>query len=167
MTNSPPNSQPPITTAEVRAHAQVTRYTRRGSGPLVVVVQREAETDASWLALVDALALGYRVLVPELPLDHPDPAGCLTAFLEGLGAFGVIIMATHARWAAALAFAQQAPDQIACLVLVHCTGEHDDVPDCTGLHRQASVPLLVIRDVECPEAVLTPLTRFRSNAGAG
>lgn len=146
--------------AEVHAHDRVVRYRRRGAGPPVLVLGSPASTRGSgaslWPELLEALAAGHRVLLPELPAAAGS-GEWLADFLEGLGLARVTVVAAGPSCGAALELAFLAPDQVARVVLVG-----DGEANASGLQSPSSgaavhagpVPLLVIRsDLPCAEAL--------------
>ena len=131
--------------AEVRAHDQIVRYRRSGSGRSVLLL-RSGETDGTlWPELTATLDRDFRVLVPEIPPDAQLIRG-LTGFLEGLGTARVAVVATDALCFAALELALLDRERVARAVLV--PSEHGGL---TGLEvaletagRDPSIPLLVV-----------------------
>ncbi len=103
--------------AEVRAHDQVVRYRRSGSGRSVLLLCPDAVTGTLWAELVEALDRDFRVLVPLLPPDAQLIRG-LTGFLEGMGTSRVAIVATDALCFAALELALLDRERVARAVLV-------------------------------------------------
>jgi hypothetical protein len=103
--------------AEVRAHDQVVRYRRSGSGRSILLLCPDAAVDAPWPGLTMALARDFRVLTPAVPLDSQLMRG-LTGFLEGLGTSRIAIVATGELCVAALELALLDRDRVARAVLV-------------------------------------------------
>jgi len=79
--------------AEVRVGEHVTRYVRRGSGPSVVVLGRDAETGPFWGPLVERLGARFRVIVPQPPSQDIDTSEWLRGFIEGLGVSSIALLA--------------------------------------------------------------------------
>ncbi|HUQ84183.1 MAG TPA: hypothetical protein VM076_23735 [Gemmatimonadaceae bacterium] len=88
--------------AEVRVGDHVTRYVRRGTGPSVVLVGADARVNPVWVALVERLETGHRIVVPQPPPANADVATWLRGFIEGLGLSSVILIAGNGSSAAAL-----------------------------------------------------------------
>ena len=107
--------------AEVRAHDQIVRYRRSGSGRSVLLLCPDAATGTLWPELIEALDRDFRVLVPMLPPDAQLIRG-LTGFLEGIGTSRVAIVATDALCFAALELALLDRERVARAVLVPCEG---------------------------------------------
>ena len=80
----------------------VTRYVRRGTGPSVVLVGPDVSANAIWAPLVEHLAPGHRVVVPQLPPADADVAVWLRGFIEGIGLTSTVLIAGNGSSAAAL-----------------------------------------------------------------
>ena len=144
--------------AEVHARDQVMRYGRFGSGLPVVVLGSPVHTEPLWPGLHEALAIRFRLIVPDLPRCDADIASWLAAFLEGLGSTEVRVVASSEFCISALELALGDLDRIARVVLVP-RGESS----ASGLDgrlatvaRRATVPLLVVRR-GAPAAEAIPL----------
>lgn len=70
--------------AEVRVGDHVTRYIRRGTGPSVVLVGADVNTNPVVLPLITKLAPNHRLIVPQTPAAE-NLAIWLRGFVEGLG----------------------------------------------------------------------------------
>src|SRR4029079_9037773 len=79
--------------AEVRVGEHVTRYVRRGSGPTVVLLGAEAESNSVWAPLAESLAGSNRLVIPKPPPDGVDAGAWLRGFVEGLGLTSVVLVA--------------------------------------------------------------------------
>lgn len=79
--------------AEVRVGEHVTRYVRRGSGPAVVLLGAQTETNPVWAPLVEALASNYRLVIPQPPSEEVDASAWLRGFVEGLGLSSFVLIA--------------------------------------------------------------------------
>jgi pimeloyl-ACP methyl ester carboxylesterase len=141
--------------AEVRVRDRVMRYNRSGGGVPVVVLGAPGAPDLLWPELHEALAGGFRLIVPELPRCDEDVAAWLAAFLEGLGTPTVRVVASSDFCMSALELALADLDRISRVVLVP-RGE----PSTSGLAgdvatvARSTVPLLVVRrGVPAVEAV--------------
>jgi hypothetical protein len=88
--------------AEVRVGDHVTRYVRRGTGPSVVLVGPDVSANAIWVPLVEHLAPGHRIVVPQLPPADADVAAWLRGFIEGIGLTSTVLIAGNGSSAAAL-----------------------------------------------------------------
>lgn len=148
----------PAVRAEVRAGEHVVRYMHRGSGRPVLLLPSAVSADPLWMALADALCERFRVIVPELPAGD-DGAAPLQAFLEGIGACGIAVVAVDGRCLPALELVLARSDQIARTVLVTSgaaadgqgTLRHGDgMPDVSllVLHRAAGVVAVAGRVLE-------------------
>ena len=91
--------------AEVRVGEHVTRYVRRGSGPCVVLLGAQAETNPVWAPLVESLASAYRLVIPQPPSDGIDASTWLREFVEGLGLSSFVLIAGGSLTAAAVELA--------------------------------------------------------------
>ena len=91
--------------AEVRVGEHVTRYVRRGSGPTVILLGAEAETNSVWAPLVESLAGSFRLVIPKPPPDGVDSSAWLRGFVEGLGLTSVVLVAGGMLASAALELA--------------------------------------------------------------
>jgi hypothetical protein len=89
--------------AEVRVGEHVIRYVRRGSGPCIVLLDADAEANPVWGPLVDSLAAGHRIVVPQPPSESvDDTSSWLRGFVEGLGLSSCVVIAGPALTNAAL-----------------------------------------------------------------
>ena len=86
--------------AEVRVGEHVTRYVRRGTGPSVVLVGADANTNPVVLPLITKLAPNHRLIVPQTPATD-DLASWLRGFIEGLGLAEIALITGDAPAAAA------------------------------------------------------------------
>lgn len=132
--------------AEVRAGDRVTRYRGDGAGRVVLVLHADGAAEPLWPELLPALVRGSRVLTPELSEDAAEVAGHLLAFLEGLGAADVRVVATEPFCTAALELALRDEGRVSRVVLV--SGRASDgcgvAGGVTTDVRDAAVPLLVV-----------------------
>ncbi|HSJ65217.1 MAG TPA: hypothetical protein VK922_15100 [Gemmatimonadaceae bacterium] len=142
--------------AEVRVRDRVMRYNRSGGGVPVVVLGAPGASDPLWPELHEALAGGFRLIVPELPRCDEDVAAWLAAFLEGLGTPTVRIVASSDFCMSALELALADLERIDRVVLVP-RGEPSTAGlagDVATVARRSTVPLLVVRrGVPAVEAV--------------
>lgn len=88
--------------AEVRVGEHAIRYVRRGSGPSVVLLDADADASPLWGRLVDVLASGHRIVIPQPPPDAADTSAWLRDFVEGLGLSSCVMVAGPALIGAAL-----------------------------------------------------------------
>ncbi len=79
--------------AEVRVGEHVTRYVRRGSGPSVLLLAADAESNPVWGPLVENLSGTHRLVVPQLPSKCVDATEWLRGFIEGIGLTAVLMIA--------------------------------------------------------------------------
>ena len=138
----------PESWAEVRAHDQVVRYRRSGTGRPVIILHSPGEDDDPlWPGLLRTLSHGYRLVVPELPPAGADITAWLAAFLEGLGTSSVRIVAADRFCMPGLELALLETVGITRMVLVSDGPAAPDAPRGflrSGIGR-SSVPLLVVR----------------------
>src|SRR5690348_5353755 len=115
MSNAPSVATPTdaIGWAEVRAHDRVVRYRRSGAGPAVLLLQPASSITPLWPELLEALAEGTRVIVPDPPAYESEAEEWLSALLEGLGVRNITVVATDGFCIAALERALLSPEQIA------------------------------------------------------
>jgi hypothetical protein len=139
------STHPAETLAEVRAHDQVMRYRRAGTGrPLVVL---RCTPDALWPELDAHLVTRFRVITPTLSTDCGDLAAWVGDFLEGVGLDRVTLLAAEPCCLAALELALLNEHQVERLVLVPSGAASETGLDGTLATRPAgvSVPLLLLR----------------------
>jgi hypothetical protein len=86
--------------AEVRVGEHVTRYVRRGTGPSIVLVGTDANTNPVVLPLITKLAPNHRLIVPQTP-SADDLAGWLRGFIEGIGLADIAVVMSGVPAAAA------------------------------------------------------------------
>jgi hypothetical protein len=106
----------PPHTAEVRAHNQVMRYSRYGSGALLLLL-RDASRDP-WSTLQERLAAHFKVIVPEVPAGTADVPGWLNNLLEGLGATDITVVAVGGHCDTGLALALVDNEFVSRVVLI-------------------------------------------------
>ena len=145
--------------ARVHAHDRVMRYLRRGAGRPIVALSDDTTTDAPWPVLAAALTARYRVLLPELPADvvGGDFVAWLDAFLDGIGAAPVAILAFGRRCAETLAFAAADGGRLARVVLV--PGESGAAAALAATGR-APVPVMVVPPVAPTDMAFPAVQRF-------
>ena len=143
--------------AEVRAHDQLMRYHRTGSGRPVVVL-RTSNDDSLWPELTACLAVAFRVLTPDVPAGDADMARWLGGFLEGIGLHRVTVIAADAFCIPALELVLLGADQVERLVLVSTGAAAETALDGTLATSVdgAAVPLLMMRR-ELPATDALPL----------
>jgi len=138
--------------ASVLAGATETRYMRTGTGRPVLLLLDDPEAGGVGRALVEALRPGFRVLVPEAVVaadgDGPAFSAWMRAFLDGLGASPVSVVARGACAVAALCFALCEPERVDRLVLLYTDVPDAATPDHAVADRLdgAGLPLLVIHE---------------------
>lgn len=143
MSNAPAAATPPESWAEVRAHDQVMRYRRAGSGPAVLLLDREEGAPALWPELDAALAARFRVIAPALPMEVEDLAARLAAFLEGLGVARVSVVVSGRLCGSALELAPAA-HEVERVVLVP-NGPAEEAACEAAVVASGPVPVLVVR----------------------
>jgi pimeloyl-ACP methyl ester carboxylesterase len=155
-----PVAPPAETLAEVRAHDQVMRYRRAGTGRPLVVLRGADDPDTLWPELDADLVSRFRVVTPELPADCQDVAAWVADFLEGLGLDRVAVLAAEPCCLSALELALLTAGQVERLVLVPAGEVGDTGLDGTLATTLAgiSVPLIVVRR-GLRAAVALPLLR--------
>ena len=139
--------------AEVRVGEHVTRYVRRGSGPSVVLLGAEAESNAMWRSLVEWLGSNYRITIPQAPSDGADRSEWLRGFIEGLGLSAFILVASTEFRAAALDLATADDLTVHKLVLL---------PDPSSPIRQSTSRELWIGPAWTPTEALRHMETFLS-----
>src|SRR6476620_5146238 len=151
--------------AEVRAHDQIVRYRRSGSGRSVLLLCPDATVSTLWPELVELLDRDFRVLVPVVPPEAELIRG-LTGFLEGLGTSRVAVVATDTLCMAALELALFDTERIARALLVPCTRD-----ELVGLEaaltapaRDPSVPLLVVPRTTAAAIAVARIAAFLGDA---
>jgi hypothetical protein len=138
--------------AEVRARDQVVRYRRSGTGrPTLLLYSRSDE--GLWPELIDALAAGYRLIVPTPPTPGTDLESWLAALIDGLGVPNLSVIATEGFGLAPLDAILGRCDQIARIVLVANT--NTPAADAIG-----ETPLLVLRRDRPVHDILPTVLRF-------
>ena len=101
----------------------MTRYVRRGTGPAVVLVGADVDTNPVWRPLVERLESGHRIVVPQPPPANADVTAWLRGFIEGLGLTSVVLIAGNGSSAAALELATADDFLVRKLVLMPNPGE--------------------------------------------
>jgi len=150
--------------AEVRAHDRVVRYRRSGTGtgPVVLLLQPGSRVASLWPELLEMIADGTRLIVPEPPANETDLEAWLSALLEGLGTRNITIIATDGFCIAALERALISPEQFARVVIV-CSGRGSesavDGRLATPVHA-AGIPLLVLRRDRLVSEILPIVEEF-------
>jgi len=116
-------NRPALVRASVCAGGLTTTYLRTGTGPLVVVLG-ERSGDAATNPMIGVVADGHRVVIPDLQSvrsdDGPpavDFSEWLRAFLDGLGAEDVVLVASEDVAPDAIAFARSDSDRVRRVVL--------------------------------------------------
>jgi hypothetical protein len=171
MLKHPPSWPPPLAPAdpagrtaeswaEVRAHDQVFRYRRVGSGREVLLVLASVEQpELLWAELLEALSEGRRVILPEPPAAGTEVGCWLGDFLEGLGVSNVSIVAANRFCIPALELTFLGLEQIARVVLVlDAPGGGNEAVEAAL--RQAAVPLLVVHRGQPADEILRLVTDF-------
>ena len=115
----------PNHTAEVRAHNQVMRYTRYGSGALVLLL-RDPSPDP-WSNFRERLAAHFKVIIPNVPAGTADVPCWLSNMLEGLGGTDVTVVAVGRHCDTGLALALGDHDFVSRVVLI--ADPDADLPD--------------------------------------
>ena len=150
--------------AQVHAREHVTRYLRRGTGRPLVALSDDTATDTPWPVLAAALSARYRVLLPEIPAGATAGAfaSWLDAFLDGVGAEPVSLVAFGARCAEVLAFAAEDAGRLGRVVLVP-----GDAEEVVPLARSAPspVPVMVVPPAAPTAMAFGAVQRFLEGAG--
>jgi hypothetical protein len=149
MSNAPTVAKPQDLEgwAEVRAHDRVVRYRRSGAGPVVLLLQPASAVEPLWPELLDLIAAGTRLVVPEPPSNELEVEDWLRALLEGLGMRNTTIVATEGFCIAALERTLLSPEQIARVIIV-CSGRGSESAvdgQLAAPAQAAGVPFLVLR----------------------
>lgn len=116
--------------AEVRVGDHVTRYVRRGTGPSVVLVGTDANTNPVVLPLITKLAPHHRLIVPETPAAD-DLANWLRGFIEGIGLAHIAVITGDVPAAAAAELATTDDFTIRKLVVLK---QSSTQPSSNGAH---------------------------------
>jgi pimeloyl-ACP methyl ester carboxylesterase len=136
---------------EVRAHQRVIRYRRIGDGPAPMLLLLDGSSLAAhWPELTQALAAGFRVVIPQLAGGVDDTPAVVRCLLDGLGASGVAVIATGLYSEVAMALATGDEEQVGSLVLVS-----DE-----EIQSESPVPLLLLSRRLTLEAAFTRIHRF-------
>jgi len=153
--------------AEVRARDQVVRYHRSGVGRTVLILCSHNDPEPLWPELLETLGAGYRLIVPEPPVDETDLVSWLADFLEGLGVSNVIILAANRFCIPALELALLEGDQVARLVLVPQGNGRAGEAAATLVTqtRQARVPLLIVPRGQPASETVSVITGFLGETG--
>jgi len=148
--------------AEVRAHDRVVRYRRSGAGPVVLLLQPASAIAPLWPELLDRIAAGTRLVVPEPPANEMEVEDWLSALLEGLGMRNTTIVATEGFCIAALERTLLSPEQIARVIIV-CSGRGSESAvdgQLAAPAQAAGVPFLVLRRDRPVSEILPVVERF-------
>lgn len=146
----------PDYTAEVRANNQVMRYSRLGTGALLLLL-RDPSRD-TWSGFRKRLAAHFKVIVPDVPAGTADVPGWLSDLLEGLGATDVSVVAVGRHCDTGLALALGDNDFVSRVVLIadpDSQPSNDPVVATPGAER---VRLFVVpRTAEAEDAIALTL----------
>jgi pimeloyl-ACP methyl ester carboxylesterase len=147
MPNLTATNRPADSFAEVRAHDQVMRYRRAGTGRPLLLLRSSLEPHPLWAELDDALVGAFRVLTPDVPTAGVDVAVWMRGFLEGVGLERVTVIADDSLCIAALEMVLLNADQVERMVLVPAGTASETGLDGTLATSLAgvAVPLLVVR----------------------
>jgi hypothetical protein len=115
--------------AEVRVGDHVTRYVRRGTGPSVVLLAADIETNPIWVPLVESLTPGHRLFIPEPSVEGVHSVSCLRGFVEGIGLAGFTLVAGGASAVSAFELATGEDFTVHKLVLITSDGIPADRSD--------------------------------------
>jgi pimeloyl-ACP methyl ester carboxylesterase len=167
MSNASSLTTPAESFAEVRAHDQVMRYRRAGSGRPLLVLRTGVAGDSLWHELDDRLPQCFRVLTPDTTTSNGSTALWLRGFLEGIGVERTSVLATGDLCMAALELALMDGDRIERLALVPPGGVPE--PGLDGALATSmlgiTVPLLVVRRGVPSSEALPQLMRFLEGDG--
>lgn len=162
MPTAPSTTTPVESFAEVRAHDQVMRYRRCGTGRPLLVLRSGGVGDAIWRELDDRLPHSFRVLTPDTSTSSAHSAVWLRAFLEGIGVEQALVLATGDHCIAAIELALMDGDRVERLALVPAGEAHEPGLDgaLATTVRGVTVPLLVVRRGVPALEALPPLMGF-------
>ena len=173
MPNLTTTTHPADSYAEVRAHDQVMRYRRAGTGRPLLVLRSSLQPHPLWAELDETLIGAFRVLTPDVPATGVDAAAWMRGFLEGVGLERVTIIADDSLCITALELALLNADQVERMVLVPAGTASETGLDGTLATSLAgvAVPLLVVRRGLSASEAIPLLTQFlglgRTTAAAG
>lgn len=143
-------------TAQVRTADHVTRYTRLGAGRPVLVLDLLPFGAALWPDLLDRLADGNRVILPEVPRLEARFTSWLRGFVDGMGLPPVTLIAVGDLCVPSIEFTLLEPERVNRLVLVPSGGVEETglAGVLTSTLSSADVEMLVIRrDYPTAEAI--------------
>jgi hypothetical protein len=115
----------PDHTAEVRAHNQVMRYSRFGSGALLLLLLDPSRDPCSNFR--ERLAAHFKVIVPNVPAGTANVTGWLSNLLEGLGATDITVVAVGPHWDTGVALALGGNEFVRRVVLIADPAAEDAV----------------------------------------
>jgi len=156
--------------AEVRAHDQVMRYRRLGTGRPLLVLEACSELPIH-PELRRALAESHRLVMPELPTGEVHLANWLSDFMEGMGTSRLPLLATEGFFAPALELALLGNDQVARIAFL--AEDRGMAPYPTETHAQgvvdsattkARVPVLLLRRTQSLSEIVALVRNFLSEA---
>jgi hypothetical protein len=158
MQKSSPTASPSLLSqdgwAEVRAHNQVVRYRRTGAGRPTLLLDSRRDGQGLWPEVIDALAAGYRLIVPTPPERGTDVELWLAALIDGLGVPNLTVIATEAFGLAPLEATLGRCDQVARIVIVSRSA------NTSGSVIAAEIPVLVVQRDRPADEIIPVLLEF-------
>ena len=145
--------------AEVRARDHVVRYRRSGSGQPALLLYSATDNQGLWPEVIEALAAGFRLIVPSPPAPGTDAESWLATVIEGLGVPNLTVIVTEAFGLAPLEAIVGRCDQVARIVFV-AAGAGVGVSA-----SRTSTPLLVLQRERPADEILPALMRFLGRNG--
>ena len=167
MSNQPvpdgPPTPAPESWGEVRTRHQVVRYRRSGAGRAVLLLHSPDARAPLWPEVLEHLAAGGRLIVPNPPESADPVEEWLALLLEGLGLWNAILVATEGFCIPAIERALVEPDRIARIILA-CS----DGPDAAAVEKArtalSSVPLLLLKRDQPAGEALSLVAAFTATA---
>lgn len=125
----------------------------------MLLLHRPDDLAPLWPEVLEHLAAGGRLIVPDPPDSADEIEEWLALLLEGLGLWNVVLVATEGFCLPAIERALVEPDRIARIVLA-CSGGSDAAAVRDARARLSAVPLLMLRRDQPAEAALPLVAAF-------
>lgn len=143
--------------AVVQAGGQQTRYLRAGKGPSVILLPDHSRPGRFWTAILERLAEGHRVLVPDYGGAPGDFATWFRGFVEGIGVPAAALVANEELALAALECALLEPELVTHLALLPATAAAGPIEGhLSGAGSLPQIPVLIVQaDLSARDGVAT------------